>query len=206
MCLRVLPVVFAFALSCLMQAVVSAADFNCFVTDPIGDATVSSGQGFVGEPYQDIVRSEVSRTGTSITFAMDLAAPIPAAPEVKTGNGRILWMWGVSTGPDAPQGYPLGAGVAGVLEFWIDVNWNGKSFSAEFVDRRPSLTGGDPIITVVPFTMVGSHVGVTVDSSRLGDPASFSWGSSTWALPASHIGNTDLHKLDAAPIGGLRCP
>lgn len=182
-----------------------AADFDCSIADPQGDANVSSGQGFVGAPYQDIVRSGISRTGSVISFSMDVAAAIPAGPELKNPNGRILWMWGISTGPDAPQGYPLAPGVAGALEFWVDVSWDGTSFSAEFVDRRPSLLGGEPTITAVPFSIQGTHVSVTVDSSLLGDPPSFNWGSSTWAWP-SHLGTTGPHKLDAAPIGASTCP
>lgn len=182
-----------------------ANDFDCFITDPQGDANVSSGQGFVGAPYQDIVRSGISRTAGTVSFSMDVAAAIPPVSKLKNPNGRILWMWGISTGPEAPQGYPLAPGVAGVLEFWVDVSWDGTSFSAEFVDRRPSLQGGEPTITPAPFLIRDNHVSVTVDASLLGDPPSFRWGSSTWAWP-THQGTTGLHKLDAAPIGASTCP
>ena len=182
-----------------------AADFSCFVTDPVGDAHVSSGEGFVGAPFQDIVRTEIFRTGTTVTFSMDLAAPIPAAPDMKNPNGRVLWMWGISTGPDAPQGFPIGNGVAGVLEFWVDVSWDGSSFSGEFIDRRPTLQGGEPVVTSVPFAIQSAHVSVSVDASLLGDPPSFRWGSSTWAWP-SHLGTTSPKKLDGAPLGASSCP
>ena len=168
--------VIALAVS-LIQSTALAADFDCFVTDPQGDANVSSGEGFVGAPYQDVLRSGISQTGASVTFSMDVAAPIPATPALKNPNGRILWMWGISTGPEAPQGYPLAPGVAGALEFWVDVSWDGATFSAEFVDRRPSLQGSTPTITAVPFTIEGSRVTVTVDAILLGDPQSFHWGS-----------------------------
>ena len=182
-----------------------AADFDCFITDPQGDATVSLGEGFVGAPYEDVLRSGVSRTGTSLTFYMEVAAPIPAAPVLKNPNGLILWMWGASTGPGSPKGYPLAPGVAGALEFWVDVNWDGSAFHAQFVDRRPSLEGGTPIVTSVPFTIAGARVTVTVDASLFGDTPTFRWGSSTWAWP-SHFGSTAPHKLDAAPIGASTCP
>jgi len=136
---------------------------------------------------------------------MDLAAPIPAAPALKNPNGRIQWMWGISTGPEAPQGYPLAAGVAGALEFWVDVGWDGTAFSAEFIDRRPALQGDAPTVTAVPFAIEGARVSVTVDAALLGDPPRFNWGSSTWAWP-THLGSTAPHKLDAAPIGASACP
>ena len=184
---------------------VFASDFDCFITDPREDANVSSGEGFRGAPYEDVVRSGISRTDSTITFSMDVAEAIPAAPRLKTPNGRILWMWGISTGPGAPEGYPLAPGVAGALEFWVHVSWDGTSFKAEFVDRRPSLPDGQPTITAVPFLVQGSHVSVSVDASLLGDPPSFNWGSSTWAWP-THLGTTGPHKLDAAPIGASTCP
>lgn len=182
-----------------------AGDFNCFITDPVGDANVSSGQGFIGAPYVDIVRSAISRTGATVTFSMEVAEAIPEAPELKNPNGLIQWMWGMSTGPDAPQGYPLAPGVAGVLEFWVDVTWDGSSFSAEFIDRRPSPEEGKPTVTAVPFSINGSNASVTVDAGLLGDPPRIRWGSSTWAWP-SHLATTSPHKLDAAPIGASSCP
>src|SRR5262245_58182906 len=190
----------------LLAAASPAADLKCEIVDPAGDPELSPGQGFDGAPYQDILRTQVERTGAKTVFSMDVAEPIPAAPELRNPNGRLLWMWGMSTGPGAPQGFPIAPGVAGALEFWIDVQFDGTQFSAEFIDRRPSLTGGEPTVTQVPFTVSGTHVTVTVPSSLLGDPPSFFWGSSTWIWP-THEGTTSLKVVDRAPNGIVpACP
>ena len=177
-----------------------AQNFTCAAADPAGDPNLSPGLGFDGAPYQDILETGIQRSGGATVFSMEVAAPIPASPGLKTPNGRLLWMWGMSTAPGAPQGFPLSPGVAGALEFWIDVTWDGVSFTAEVIDRRPALEGGEPIITSVPFTIDGANVTVTANSALFGDLHDFHWGSSTWFWPG-HLGSTAPHVVDRAPDG-----
>ena len=174
-------------------------DFRCSNPDPKGDARVSATEGFTGAPCQDVLRSGIARSGSTVTFSMDVAAPIELATKQKRIDGRLLWMWGISTDAGSPKGYPLGPTEEGQLEYWVDVYWDGKRFASEFVDRRRNITRD------VPFRIRGRNVSVTVDSKMLGDPASFHWGSSTWYWQVSR-GSDGLHKLDAAPVGGLACP
>ena len=76
-----------------------AKEYECAVPDPIGDPTLSPGLGYDGDAYQDIVWTEITRTPGAVEFSMELAAPIPEAPRLRTPNGLFLWMWGMSTPP-----------------------------------------------------------------------------------------------------------
>lgn len=184
-----------------------ASSLKCSVTDPAGDPDLSPGTGFDGAAYQDILTTGIELQGKTLVFSMEVAAPIPAAPALQSGNGRLLWMWGMSTGPGAPQGFPIAPGVVGALEFWIDVQWDGTRFSGEVVDRRPALTGGDPIVTSVPFTVEGTRVTLTAPASLFGDLQRFRWGSSTWMWSSSHLGTSSSHVVDRAPNGAASsCP
>ncbi len=177
-----------------------AGNFECEVTDVVGDLNGAPGRGFDGAAYQDIVATGVARTGATFVFTMEVAEPIPAAPELKTPHGLLLWMWGMNTEPGVPQGSPLGRGVAGLLDFWLHLSWDGASFGAVVIDRRTSTT------TPVDFAVDGTFVTLTVPAATLGDPQSFTWGSSTWIWP-THLGTTGAHRVDEAPdVGGSPCP
>jgi hypothetical protein len=116
-------------------------------------------------------------------------------------------MWGINTGPGIPQGFPLSPGVAGLLDFWIQVAWDGASFAAVVIDRRPALQKGESlVITSVPFAIDGASVSVLAPSSLVEDPQNFSWCSSTWTWP-THLRTTAPHVVDQAPDGpASRCP
>jgi hypothetical protein len=136
---------------------------------------------------------------------MEVAAPIPVAPEIKTPHGLLLWMWGMNTGPGIPQGLPLAPGVSGLLDFWVHVAWDGSKFEAVVIDRRPASQGGPPLVTEVPFVIDAARVTVLAPASLFGDPQSFAWGSSTWIWP-THLGTTGAHRVDQAPdVGGSPC-
>ncbi len=183
-----------------------ALDFSCSVTDTSDDPTLSPGKGFDGPPYQDILRTAIDRNGGSVVFSMDVAAAIPAAPPLKTPNSQLLWMWGMNTTPGVAQGFPLAPGVAGLLEFWIHMGWDGAVFQAVVIDRRPALQGGVPLVTPVPFVIDGASVKVTAPSSLFDDPSQFRWGSSTWIWP-THLGTTSAKVVDRAPNGpASMCP
>ena len=175
-----------------------AGEYNCSVVDPVGDTSDSPGLGYQGEPYLDMVRSGIERTAGAITFSMELAAPIPDSPRMKNPNGLLLWMWGMNTGAAFPLGYPIAPGNAGLLEFWIHLAWNGSNFYAQVIDRRPTLEGGAPIVTAVPFFLDGRTLDVVAPPSLFDDPARFRWGSTTW-LWSSHLGTSGGHSADRAP-------
>ena len=172
--------------------------YQCEVTDPSGDATDAPGVGFNGETYQDMVKSGIERTSGAVVFSMELAGAIPSAPRLKNPNGLLLWMWGMNTGTTLPLGSPLPPGLSGLLEFWVHVAWDGQKFYAQVIDRRPTVQGGSPVITPVPFLIDGRNVRVFASPSLFDDPAIFRWGSTTWNWSA-HLDSAGAHPVDRAP-------
>ena len=193
-------VIVTLGLSLSLTTSILAREYQCTVLDPTGDPTLSPGRGFDGEAYQDIVKTGITRTPGAVVFAMELAAPIPKAPHLRTPNGLLLWMWGMNTSPGTQPGYPLSPGVSGLLEFWIHLAWNGANFYAEVIDRRPALNGGAPVVTPVTYLVEGSIVKVIAPPSLFDDPQEFRWGSSTWIWP-THLGTTSPHVVDRVPDG-----
>ncbi len=184
----------------------AAADFSCMVSDAAGDLNRSPGQGFDGATYQDILATSIERAGDTFVFTMNVADAIPGSPELRTPHGLLLWMWGMNTDPAVPFGLPLGAGVAGLLDFWIHLAWDGVSFDAVVIDRRPTLVRQSPVVTPVDFSIQDSQITLFVPAAVLGDLGSFSWGSSTWIWP-THLGTSGAHRVDQAPdVGGSPCP
>jgi hypothetical protein len=183
-----------------------AGDFACEVADVEGDLNMTPGRGFDGAAYQDILSTAIERAQGQFVFSMEVAAPIPATPDLKTPHGLLLWMWGMNTGPGVPQGFPLAPGVAGLLDFWIHVAWDGSKFEAVVIDRRPASQGDPPLISQVPFVINGASLTILASASLLGEPSTFSWGSSTWIWP-TRLGTTGPHRVDQAPdVGASPCP
>jgi hypothetical protein len=198
---RLASTLFASVLALGFTSVGHAQSFSCSVTDTVGDPVLSPGRGFDGASYQDIVETAIESNGAEVFFTMEVAAPIPDAPAVKTPNGRLLWMWGVNTAPGVPKGFPLGRGLAGLLDFWIHVSWDGAEWAAIVIDRRPAaIHGGEPVVTAVPFQVNGTLVRITAPASLFDFPLTFSWGSSTWIWSAP-LGTTAAHVVDRAPNG-----
>jgi hypothetical protein len=176
-----------------------ADDFTCSLTDPQGDANLSASQGFVAEPYQDIVRSGIARRGQLVLFTMDVAAPIPEVTELKSRNGVPVWAWGIS------RSYPLAPSGFGGLMFSVDVRPDGRQYRAEFVDGRPSsLSGGQRFTWKVSLKIRGSRVTVAVPATLFEDPeGDLYWGAWTWALPGNDP--KGARQLDVAPVGAATC-
>jgi hypothetical protein len=193
-----IAVLAAIVLSCSVSSPSFAREYRCSVTDPIGDPTDAPGLGFTGEAYQDMVQSGIERTPGAVVFSMEVAAPIPSAPQLRTPNGLLLWMWGMNTGSAFPLGYPLPPGQAGLLEFWVHLAWNGRNFYAEVIDRRPTVQGGVPVVTPVPFLIDGRTVKVIASPSLFDDPPEFRWGSTTW-IWSTQLGSAGAHPVDRAP-------
>lgn len=204
---RLAAMLLASTLVLCLTSIGSAQDFSCSVTDDVGDPVLSPGRGFDGASYQDIVRTSIERTGEIVTFTMEVAASVPDAPTLKTPNGLLLWMWGMNTAPGVPRGFPLSRGLAGLLDFWIHVSWDGTEWEAIVIDRRPAaIQGGEPLVTPVPFEVQDNVVTVTAPASLFGDPESFHWGSSTW-IWSSPLGTAAAHVVDRAPNGpASSCP
>ena len=175
-------------------------------TDPIGDASLNTksnvGPGADAKvpEYLDIVRAEISKSGQTFALTMNVAGSVPAVPaDASGGLGTQSWLWGLDTDPTtAPQGGFLPPGQPHPAEFFIAVTWDGTLFSAALFDRRPALSGGDPTITPVPFTIAGTQVRVSLEARALGDPATFGWGAAT-ITRHSHYSSEGFQELDRAP-------
>lgn len=115
-------------------------------------------------------------------------------------------MWGMNTAPGVARGFPLSPGLAGLLEFWIHLAWDGEKFYTEVIDRRPGAAGGAPIVTPATFEINGMTIKVIAPLEMFDDPAGFHWGSSTWIWP-THLASSGPHVVDRAPDGpASTCP
>jgi len=174
------------------------------VLDPVGDVP------FGAAPFQDIVRSEISKEGGTYVLRMHVAAPIPEHPPLApTAASGIVWFWvfnlDTTTGP---PGYPFVPGLAepgkfspGLAtpgEFFVQVSWDGTAFTARAVDRRPLFSGQEDIVTPVTFSIDGEVVEAVFPAALMGDPASFGWGTRT-ADRSGPPGSPSGHRID---VGG----
>ena len=187
---------------------VLAAEWDCEVSDPEGDALWAGTTDNIEVPsYQDIIHIEVRKIGRSIfTFGMDVAGEVPATPIfVPSSVKQILWTWLLDTDPaTTPAGYPSPPGTPASPEFIVRIIWNGVSFHGELVDRRPLLTGASATVLPAPSIISGATLSVSVDSHALGDPESFRWGAGTTDWLANQQGNFGNSGLDRVPF--TACP
>jgi hypothetical protein len=171
-----------------------AAGQTTFVTDPTGDAL------FHAPGYMDLVRAEVSKNGEEFTFQMTLAAPVPqGSPPVPPGAKAVLWVWPLNTDPTTfPAGSPFapGNGQAAPSELGVFIFWDGSAFSGFLHDRRPLLTGGEPVVTSLPFAIAGGDLQVTTSAALLGNPSSFAWGAVTGYYSGTPFSTNGFHFVD----------
>ena len=182
----------------IIAETVSSAVLTSAVTDPVGDAVASQGEGLTGAAYQDIVGSGIDQTGGVFNLSMDVAAPIPANPVMPPGIKLQEWSWNLNTGPGLPGGFPFAPGNAAPPEFVVHVLWDGTTFTGTVIDRRPLLTGGEARTTAVSFVINGSRVSASVNAAILGNPSSFTWIARTDDWPTL-LGTNSVQTLDRAP-------
>jgi hypothetical protein len=164
------------------------------VSDPVGDA-------FHKAPaFQDIVRGQMTKTADGdFKLLMEMAGPVPVHPPLPPqGHSEIWWMWFFDDPATSPKGYPASPGFDGGREFIVYVSWDGAEFAGTAVDRRPLLTGGEAVITPVPFVISGTIVESVLPFSLIGEfPATFGWGPRTidWS---GGLGSAGFHPIDDA--------
>ena len=160
------------------------------LTDPSGDTD------FNAPGFQDIIRAEVTKESDGFVVRMEVAAAVPANPTLpRPGVSEIWWVWALQFDPTSPQGYPIAPGETLPSEVHCHIGWNGTSFSAEVIDRRPLLNGGQPIIMTVPFSVQGSTLELHVPSAVVGNRSSFGWAALTWDW-SGPVGTGGLHFVD----------
>jgi hypothetical protein len=182
-----------------------AGGLRCTVTDPEGDAFWWFTLALPAHPYQDIVQVQVREAGNVFTFKMDVAGAVPDTPTFLVDGAKFMtWMWLVDLDPwTTPSGYPLAEGHAKQVEVWIHILWDGESFSAELIDRRPLLDGEEAVVTPISFSIKDATLSVSVDADVLGDPLSFRWRgvSQDWT---GAFGSTGQMTIDLLPL--VECP
>ena len=166
--------------------------------DPVGDALDISGPGTT-PPYLDIVGAAVTKQSGRFRFSLDLSAPLPSSPQLISGVSKLWWFWVLDTDPSTfPTGFPRAPGVAVPPEFTVVLQWDGVKYTAFVVDRRPTLTGGEPVLTPLEFSIRRAQVALFVDAAVLDNPANFGFRTYTRAW-RSHPGTDGTDELDQAP-------
>ena len=180
----------------------SAASLTSVVTDPVGDTSVHD-QAVVIAEYQDIVEASITLKGGKFILVMDVAAPIPSTPALPVGVKLLDWSFRLRTNSTAvPPGFPWAPGdKIHPTEFVIFILWNGASFTGILIDRRPLLTGGEAIVTPIPFSIQGAEITASDDAVMIGNPQTFQWRSTT-DIWFTDLGTEAFFQPDSAPDFG----
>lgn len=180
---------------------VSAA-LTSAIEDPVGDVGSPAGTqpvAIFAVPYQDIIGAAVTLKDGQFTLTMRLAASIPESPALPPNVVLLEWGWWFGTDPTtAPAGFPYSPGLSASSEFALFVLWDGTSFTATLIDRRPLLTGGEALLTSIPFGIKGSVITASVNAALLDNPSSFLWFADT-EIWETQLGTASFHTLDVAP-------
>ncbi len=196
---RLLLALVSMAVAALMAAQpLSAASLTSVVTDPVGDASTIA-PGIVAAAYQDITKASVTLKDGRFIFVMDMAARIPSKPTLPSGAMLLEWSIELDTDPTTfPTGFPFVQATATPVEYLVTILWDGTSFSGGLIDRRPSLTGGEAVVTPISFTIKGAEITASVDASKIAQSGSFMWIVITriWTTP---LGTLGFFPVDAAP-------
>jgi hypothetical protein len=145
------------------------------------------GDSLLAAPYMDVVHAKVTeqKGKETLFFMMKLAGGIPDVPS----GGHLIWPFHVDTNAaTAPGGL--------YNEYIVLLRWVNGEFVGQVINRTPLLTGGTPIVTIVPFRIDGTTVKVFVGLDALGNPTSFGWNASTRPGPTAPY-------ADFAPDGGV---
>jgi len=149
----------------------------CVIEDPQGDAFWPGG----APAYEDVVQVGIAKKGSTFSFVMVLAGPIPKQPAFPVGVRLISWVWGLDTDSStAPRGgFPLSPGEPHSDEFFVFTLWDGTAFASFVVDRRPLLAGEPEIVYAVPSGIKGTEIRLSAGADMLGSPSEFVWDAGT---------------------------
>jgi len=174
----------AFALGTLIAvlvAVPAAGGTTTTVLDPLGDTARIDGPGST-PAFLDIASVSVTRQAGRFEFSMTVAEAVPRQPVLPNQVKEIWWMWALDTDPTTfPSGFPRAPGQAFPPEFAVAVSWDGTDFTGFLVDRRPTLSGGEPLLTPVAFAVRGTTVTTSLDVAVVEDLATFRFSALTRA-------------------------
>jgi hypothetical protein len=171
------------------------------VTDPVRDAL------FHAPSFMDIAGAQLTEDAGRFNFQLSLAGAIPSAPPLPPpGTKEIWWSFALNTDPTTfPEGnpFPPTPAAPAPAEFLVSVIWDGSAFRGRLLDRRPLSTGGDAVVTPLPFTASGTEVGLSVNDGLIGNPSSLLWSPATleWSSPpGATVGSHVVDRFDGGYI------
>jgi hypothetical protein len=171
------------------------------ITDPLGDALLSSAPGYV-----DVRSAGVFEEADTFSFTATLAAPIPSPATVPTDWDAVLWSFCLDTdNSSGPSGYPFAATTVVPCEFIVTALSKGDEVAGRLIDRRPLLHGKQPTTTPIPVALDGSTMTITVPPAKLGHPTKFTWVMATTALTLPWP-NDDFLDIDEVPDSSFDQP
>jgi hypothetical protein len=187
----------------------AAAQLVSGADDPAGDVSTTL-NGTAVAAYQDIVEASIKLIDGRFVFAMEVAARIPARPELPNGANLLEWAFRLRTDlSTCASGYPYPPAatltspeVTHCAQFMVFIVSDGTRFEGMLIDRRPSVAGEPAVVTPIPFSISGTRITASIDAALVGNPQTFRWTSrtETWF---SNLGSMGYAVIDAAPDEGL---
>ena len=190
----------------VFSSTASAAAVSATITDAAGDAAWHRSAMSVPD-HQDIVAASVSREGNTFTFSQEMAVTVPDNPSLSPDGVKLnVWVWPFTTDlAFSARGDPLPPGHSFNNQFDVRVHWDGTTFSAFLLDRRPLATGGEAVYSAMPFSISGAEIQVFIDAAAIGSPTSFFWCAFTadWLSPHFETAGFNILDFAFAPDGSL---
>ena len=155
-----------------------------------------------GPSYRDVLKTEIIKTGQNVTFRAELAGAVPSRPLLPPSVVALVWEWNIQSDDRFPTGFPNAASMRHWPELQAQLVWNGSEFKAFLIDRRPSLMGGEVVVTSIPFSITGAQLELTADRAGIQIPDTFGWVMVTndWLVPRGQVTSNDqVRAIDVAP-------
>ena len=144
-------------------AALTAGAQTATVIDPQGDAFYSNGNE--APAFLDILVASFT-VSDPMTLTVDVAGSLNALPNPPGSAGIFFWNFSLNTDNSTdPPGFPVAPGQTESQEFMVYAQWDGTAFSGVFVDRRPALTGQPALLYLIPVSVSGSRITITVPAA-----------------------------------------
>jgi len=186
---------------------IAAAQTSVVLDAPHDIGAVSVPSGILA--YQDIVKASVGFETGRFVFVMDVSDAIPNSAARPPGAKLLEWSFRLRTDlTTCASGFPYPPGasttspeITHCSQYMVFIVSDGTGFTGMLIDRTPSLTGGDAVVTPISFNINGAEIVASVDAALVGHPQSFRWISrtETWF---SRLGTLGYAVIDAAPDEG----
>ncbi len=154
---------------------------------------VADAENLATDDFVDILSSQITQTGTSVTFLIETRGNIPTT--LPLPDDTITYIWLVDADLDPTTGQPNGVGSEFNVRAVI-----GDTFGGGFVDVTGGLPGGGGGTVLVQ----NNQVSITVDLTQIGWPAQFNWncGADAELNGTCCTGNGDPVPIASAVVCG----